>query len=523
MSRPALALVWLMPLIALSACGGTAEWTPVLTPSSQAPAPNEFEHPLKVHLQSGELLVLESWAVSADEMLEGRGDRYNLDRRRSVRGEDIRLPLDSVVLFESSIPSDRLTAGYGGGTIAIAILGTVSAALTVTCLADPKSCFGSCPTFYVEGSKGEELVAEGFSASFARVLEDRDVDALPDVRAGTGRFEVTMRNEAMETHAVRSVRLLAAPREGEGRVVHVPEGGFRRAERWEPPVACRAADGDCLAAVRVRDGLERRSWADGADLATRESIELEFPAMDGPAGVVLTARHTLMSTFLFYQNLAYLGAGVGEAFAALERGDPILRDAVTAPLRELGALEVHVQDEAGRWLPAGSFHEAGPLASDRQAIVLPEGRGQGPIRIRLDLVQGYWRLDEVAVVSLAEVAEPIPLSPVEARREGRPDPAALTRLLDPSVHLHTYPGDEVVLVFEIPEGGSETFELFLESEGYYYEWMRSEWIAEEDPAMVARSLERPHEMFRDLASVFKEREAQMETLFWQSRFRGREP
>jgi len=521
-SRTVLRLAWLVPVIALSGCAGTAEWTPVLTPPDEAPARHEIKHPLKVHLHSGELLVLRRWEVSDAGVLEGNGDRYDVHRRRVGVGE-LRLPLDSVALFESSVPSNRLSAGYGGGTIAIAILGTITGAITLACLADPKSCFGSCPTFYVDGPDGEELVAEGFSASFARVLEERDVDAMPGVRASGGRFEVTMRNEAMETHAIRSVRILATPRKPGGRVVRTPDGHFFTTERWLPPVECLAAEGDCLEAVSVRDGVEWRSWADPTDLASREVIELTFPATEGPVAVVLTARHSLLSTFLFYQNLAYLGSGVGEAFAALERGNPVLQEAVTAPIRELGRLNVEVLDEDGEWRRAGTFSEAGPLASDQQAIVLPVDRREGPAHVRLDLVQGYWRIDEVALVSVSAATEPVALPPTEAIRGGKADPEALARLLDPSVHLHTYPGVEFVLAFDLPEGGSDAFELFLESEGYYYEWMRPEWLAEEDPAMVARSLSQPEEMFRLLAPEFKKRELEMDELFWQSRFRGRQP
>ncbi len=524
---PSAMALWTAGIVLLSAggCGRTAEWRPVLTPPDEAPAPQSLEHPLKAHLHSGELLVLDRWEVTGADVLMGAGRRYDL-RRDLVGPEDVRIPLDSVALFESSVPSDRLFAGYGGGTAVVAILGTITGGITLACLADPKSCFGSCPTFYVEGSDGEELVAEGFSASFARVLEERDVDALPGLREVDGRFEITMRNEAMETHAIRSVRLLAVREPSGASVVQTANGGFIAADEWGAPIRCVTEEGSCLEAVRGRDGLEWRSWASDEDLASRERIELEFPPMEGEAAMVVTARHTLLSTFLFYQNLAYLGSGVGEAMASLERGDPHLRKAVTAPIRELGALDVLVEDGTGEWVQAGSFREAGPLASDQQAILLPADRGDGPVRIALDLVQGYWRIDEVALVSLSEPAEnvePVELVLVEALRRGRPDGEALKRLLDPAIHLHTYPGDEIVLVFDVSQGGLDTVGFFLESEGYYYEWMRPEWLEEEDPVMAARSLSRPHEMFRELAPEFKAREAGMEELFWQSRFRGRQP
>ncbi len=61
-------------------------------------------------------------------------------------------------------------------------------------------------------------------------------------------------------------------------------------------------------------------------------------------------------------------------------------------------------------------------------------------------------------------------------------------------------------------------ELFLESQGYYLEWMREEWIADEDLAQAARFFRSPRRVLRDLAPEFKAIEATMEDLFWSSRY-----
>ena len=61
-------------------------------------------------------------------------------------------------------------------------------------------------------------------------------------------------------------------------------------------------------------------------------------------------------------------------------------------------------------------------------------------------------------------------------------------------------------------------ELFLDSKGYYYEWMRSEWLNAEDPLMASLVLLNPEEALRRLAPAFKRAEPEMERLFWQSRF-----
>jgi hypothetical protein len=202
----------------------------------------------------------------------------------------------------------------------------------------------------------ERLVAEGFSSSVARALEATDLD---DVRvlAPSGPFSLRMRNEALETHAVRSLRLHAVPERRGERVLATPTGEFRLARQVLAPLRCSGPEGDCLAAVRALDGVERRSLTDPDNLARREYLELEFPAPaveEGAApryGLALAARHSFVSTFLFYQMLAYLGRDAAPLLAGLERGD---RDTLER-IRELkaipGRLEIAWMDADGAWQP----------------------------------------------------------------------------------------------------------------------------------------------------------------------------
>jgi hypothetical protein len=103
-------------------------------------------------------------------------------------------------------------------------------------------------------------------------------------------------------------------------------------------------------------------------------------------------------------------------------------------------------------------------------------------------------------------------------REGRPDPIALARVRGLDGHLVTMPGDAYRISFDLPRPGQE-LELFLETEGYYYEWMRTEWLTEENPLMAALALGAPEQALRSLAAPFKARESNLETAFWASRFR----
>ena len=349
------------------------------------------------------------------------------------------------------------------------------------------------------------------------MLEARDLDALEMARPGGTDVAIVMRNEALETHAVRRVRLLAAPRPPGGRVLAGADDRLYPARALAPPLACRAPEGDCREALAATDGTARVSPADGSDLATREVVELVFPAGHGSRGVALAARQTLLSTFLFYQTMAYVGRGAGEFLATLERRGPEAGGRALGMARVLGGIDVEVAEGDSPWRAIGTFDEAGPIAGDRR--VLPfEASGSGPLRVRLRLARGHWRLDSVALADLGEPVLPFRLEPRSVERDGHRDEGARTRLLEGARHVVTHPGDAYRLTFRLPPS-EQPLDLFLESEGFYYEWMRGEWLAEEDPPMAALALADPAEALRRLAPAYKTQEGRLEQAFWASRFR----
>ena len=498
--------------VLMAACGPTV-WHP--STSGPEEIPTQVESPfLKVHLHSGEVAVLREWnpALSSDSRLTGTGTLYDRDRRVVKAGLHL-IPTDSIALLEANRPETVSELAVAGLVTWTAITGVT----TALCLADPKSCFGSCPTFYLSPDDQGAPVAEGFSSSFARALQARDLDALHAVRPGGSRFSIHMRNEAWETHAVRSVGLRAAPVEPGTRILQTSDGELLPALRFVPPVACSSVTGDCTGSLTTRDGVELSIWTDTTDLARRTDVVLSFPAVQGPVGVVLSARHSFVSTFVFYQSLAFAGEGAGALLAALERGAPGARERVLGPARTLGPIEVHVSEGGGVWRKVGEFGEAGPIATDR--IVFPyEATGAGQTQVRLRMAQGSWRVDELGLTTLGAPVEAVEVPASAVLRAGRADATAFERLADPHQSLVTTRGDHYEIVFDLPED-AERYQLFLESEGYYYEWMRSEWLVEEDPGMTVLLLSNPREGLRRLAPAFKRVERTMEEAFWASRFR----
>jgi hypothetical protein len=464
---------------------------------------------LKVHLKNGDVYVLSRWTVDESaRTVSGTGQAQGPDRRSRPRSEHT-VHLDEVALFEANLVPQSESLMARTVVIGVSSLVTIGCAATLF-----KACFGSCPTFYTGTGGAELLEAEGFSTSISPTLEQTDVDALYRSTVRGPRFEVQVRNEALETQVVRHAHVLAAPRPPNGRIVATQAGEFREAFHVRPPVSCAAPEGDCLAAVSAPDGHERTSRTDGRDLATRETIDLVFddgapdPGSHGARGLVIGTRQTLLTTYLLYQTLAYMGTAASAWMAQLERGGPELVDRAHAIRDLLGGIEVLVPDGAGGWTSAGEIHEVGPLAADVKIVPLPPGARAG--RIRLRLTRGHWRLDYLAMARLGGIVAPVRLPPVEVRRRGSVVAAF------GEGPLVTAPGDAYTLVYQLPDP-PEGQELFMESRGYYLEWIRQEWLAEESPEKVLQMLFDPRQALVDLAPAFKAQEEAGERAFWSSR------
>ena len=458
---------------------------------------------LKVHMKDGDLYVLSNWRVDDDAReVSGDGERFGISREIVASGT-FRIAIGEIALLETNVLQQS------GSAVALAVITGVSAAVTAVCIANPKTCFGSCPTFYVSDGHHDVLQAEGFSSSVVPSLEARDVDALYRVKPTRSALAVTMKNEALETHLIRHVRLLTAARPAAGRVLRTITGEFLEATDLRPIDRCRAAEGDCRAKTRAFDDAERFSSADDEDLARREIVDLQL-IPDGPTGLVIASRQTLARTYIFYQSLAWLGRSASDILADLERGDSAVRSAFTRMDNALGGIEVLAEVADGSWMLAGEVRETGPLASDVVAVPLPAD-ATGHIRLRL--ARGHWRIDYLASARLGGRVNPVAIEPHSVANRSR----TMERAKAP---LTTLPGDIYDYSFQLPDD-PQRYEFFLESQGYYLEWLRDEWLIEENKARAAQLLTNPEQLLREIAPEFKKQEAKIEALFWGSRYARR--
>lgn len=464
---------------------------------------------LKAHLRDGGVLVFDQWAVSDSlRLVTGRATRYNARRDLLGRGQQA-LPLDSVVLLETN------TLEVYSGTAVLRVMAGIYLAGDMLCAAAPKLCFGSCPTFYTLDGPEPVLQAEGFSASVSPCLEASDLDALCRPHRLPAELVLEVRNEALETHAIRRADLILVPcRPGE-EIFKDSAGAFWAGRESEGPLSGDGLDAHGVSNLAEKDGREWTEPADSLDLGVRRSLELAFwqPPSER-LGLAICGRQSLLTTFVFYQALAWMGSRAGDCLAALERGD--LR--WTGTFNHLAEIRVSAWD--GRaWREAGTLFEVGPLAQDEHLVLLPDlpASPDGQVRVRLEFTRGAWRLDRVALAAVAPAAPATHLPPSLVTRGGAPAPAALADLLDPQRLLTTEPGDAYRLHYRVPAGWADAA-AFLDSRGWYLEWMREAWLREENPRQLARLLRRPGRALRELAPAFKAVEAEMDEIFWHSRY-----
>lgn len=472
---------------------------------------------LKAHLHTGELIVFAPpWTMdTVQRCVRGQGTRYDLDRA-SLGDRMHTLPWDSVALFETNQP---ITARDKSFTATLITVAAIDAMLTAFCTTNPKACFGSCPTFYLPGDSGvHQARAEGFSSAIYPALQYADVDQLGRWEHTCGGPLLYMKNEALETHVVDRLWLHAFPVVPGEEVRADPQDRFHRCTTPVPCAQARYLGQDVRAALHGDDGLEWTSLADANDLRSTSTLELGFVPRGNIArpGLALTFRQTLLTTFLLYTALGYMGDEVSDHLARMER-DVTLRRRAGAPLNALQDIRVEAWVN-GDWEEVASVRETGPIARNRIVVPLPETLAHArEVRLRLHLTPGMYRLDHTGLVDLlgparGEVLRPIALTD----HTGCPVRGLEALQQRDAAKLCALPGDVHAITFQPTQGKAPEWQLFLGAEGYYLEWMRPEWLEHTDPQRLRAMLTGNDGEWRALTREFKAMEATMEAVFWNS-------
>lgn len=473
---------------------------------------------LKAHLKNGDVCILrDSWIVdTVTNVLTGTGTKYNFNRIKISEGS-ISIPIDSVAIFETN---KKIKNPEAGRIAALSILAGLDVIAGIICISNPKACFGSCPTFYInENDNFHYADAEGFSNAISPSLEYYDIDALDNKPLFQNTFSITMKNEALETHCVNDVKLLAYPRKKGERVYQSPTNDFYLCENNYSLTHASANEGDITTLLKNEDRQERFSFSDENNLSSKEEVFLSFNNVKNAdkLGLVLNFRQTLMTTYFIYSAMGYMGDEVGDIFAKMEMNKETKEKLKGGIKKELGNIDIYLWNEQKNdWELQNGVYETGPIAINRQFIPLQHLSSSSKIKLKLVMNKGLWRIDYVALTNIKDKVKPIEITPTNILNKGKVDNTALLEIKNPEKYLISMPGSEYKFNFTLPSADTD-YELFLYSKGYYLEWMREHWLKDKDLLKLKQMVDNPKKYLMVEAKNYKRYETTMEHEFWNSK------
>ncbi|WP_242134531.1 hypothetical protein [Aestuariivivens marinum] len=482
---------------------------------------NLYEVPFfKVHLKNGDVSLLSDWSLNAaKDSISGNGKLFDFNRNE-LREGPLAHSIDDIAIIETnqleaikSTDKDKIST--------LAVLTGVNLILDVVCITNPKACFGSCPTFYTtESNSVHDAKAEGFSSAISPALEKMDMDAL-NTRSKGGEFFLTMKNEAFETHMVNELVLTAVPKKSHEFVFQDRRHTFYKSDYILSPSSATVSGTDILNAISEMDNREFFSHTDRDDLTKKEAIYLNFEGVqDQQQGLVINFRQSLLTTFLLYNGLSYMGDEVGDYFTKIETNTAV-KKRLSNPFKLLGNIKLFVWDsKKEQWVFFDALYETGPISKNLVIAPIPKDLPHdGTLKLKIELTKGLWRLDYLALSAIQEEPLALEIRPSKVMTI-KGAPVSLNRVLsDDENYLVSFPGNEFVFKFDLPElKHQDAYELFLSSKGYYLEWIRANWLMDKNTSKLEKMLSNDPDTWKALANEYKEVEHEMERVFWNSKY-----
>jgi hypothetical protein len=474
----------------------------------------------KVHFKNGDVSVLEKWDINKNkDTIIGQGKLYDFNRVQIEEGS-LSFSVDEIAIVETN-QLEAIKSRDRERIAALSVLTGANVVLDVFCIANPKACFGSCPTFYVdENSSIHSANAEGFSSSTSPCFEKKDLDPL-QYNTSSKAFFLTMKNEALETHMVNELSIEAVLKNKNEKVYVDKKNNYYKSNQLFRPTKATVGQKDIKSKISRLDDLEYFSTTDSTDLFAQEEIILEFDHLPkGEFGLTLNYRQTLLSTFLFYTGISYMGDEAADYVAKMETNG-LMRQIVQNQHDKFGRIKLSSWDSDNKeWKPIEEFDEKGPIAKNLiLAPIFNKNPQKDKLKIKLELTKGLWRLDYIGLDLIDTIANPIIIYPSEIEVIDGADYTIKDIKSDDKNYLISFPGNEFKFKFDLPEtSNSQDYELFLSSKGYYLEWIRQDWIKGKNIVKLNKMLMNDTQTWTDLAKEFKTMEHEMETVFWNSKY-----
>lgn len=444
--------------------------------------------PAKVFLEDGSYVVFaDGFTVEENRFVRGVGQRYRIggaDHGPAMQ----HLPLDSVAAM--TYYDIRNVAGSILASTILGLYGGFISAMSVYCISCPKCCFGSCPTVYTGDGEERILEAELFSYSLSKFHQEEDLDRLEKPVDRTGRYEIQVTNEALETHYIDQLTLIAAVHPPGTDVFPTHEGRIiSTARRQAPSRAVTRYGEDVLELISHSDARAFRSDSRAVKNTARGrlkdwvDVDVNLPEEVDSLTIVFRLRNTLLSTILLYDVVL-----ASQGIDALRWAERLNTDvAYAADYHRIynahAGMKIKTKRQ-GAWLEVAAIPDVGPIAWKHIAAVIPIDESQtGSQTIRLEFFPDNVMIDYIGVdvsterdaVRLQEVR---PSAVVDHDGRDRSDVIDVVSENDERF-LITEPGEAYEFQYQA-KAGERPVTPFVKSNGYYIEWIRGEWVAVRD-------------------------------------------
>lgn len=445
-----------------------------------------FPDQAKAYLINDNIIIFRNGFSKEDDYLIGQYQIF--DYKGNFLGTGSKVSVDSIVTITQY---QETTSGgmYFASTLNI-FWGAPLTALAVYCLACPKCCFGSCPTVYVPSDNGYVLQAELFSKCISRQLEENDLDKLYYSIPSSGEINLRITNEALETHYINKFNLYAVTHSKGIKIYQNNKDEFVQIKDLISSGKIFSSSGNDISELLNED--DNKYFRSDADkiLELRKSPVMDFidistttsPGKD-KIKMLIKYRNTLLTTTLLYDVV--IGS---QGINALEWTQKMNEDRIYAMQFKavydmFSGIFVEV-NKNNTWIEIGKFQDAGPINWKYSVVEIPVENDGGIVEARLKFIPDNVMIDYIAFDTTDSnenftVEKINPLRITDYTNQKRNDISEFINE-DDNRYLITIPGDCYFFHYDFKKPSDKETSLFIESKGYYNEWIRGNWIKEKN-------------------------------------------
>jgi len=317
-------------------------------------------------------------------------------------------------------------------------------------------------------------------------MEGNDLDLLNQEATDDSIYNLKITNEALETHYINKMDLVLANHPSGTKLLPSSKGEYITILEQLPPLEAINSEGkDVTALVNSPDGKYYRS---GTDMIKNLKSGIYYDWLDVKAKVpdnadriklILRYKNTLLSTILFYEVV--LGSQGIDAVNWVNEMNTNGRYAsqFSFVYKTFSGLQILI-NKNGNWVNTGSFADAGPLNWKYSAEEL-SSNGEKELTIRFQFIPDNFMIDYIAfdfsdgTDDALTFEEIVPFEIKDGEGNLRNECAGLLKNVDDD-YLVTNPGDSYNIQYRYTKRNDCEQTFFLNSRGYYNEWIRGSWI-----------------------------------------------